>query len=137
MLFRSVNRPNNTTAFFDFPLHDGGVYPAVGRELRTASAQLPAYIITVSGTQLKLGDRVLAEISHQRQGAGAVMLLDPDGKKRHCNGRYELKGGPTPEYKENAVPAPESLILEVCELHDDPSATQNTKQTYILKRPGI
>ena len=65
--FVSVNRPNSTTAFFDFPLHDGGVYPAVGRELRTASDQLPASIITVSGTQLKLDDRVLAEISHQRQ----------------------------------------------------------------------
>ena len=36
--FVSVNRPNSTTAFFDFPLHDGGVYPAVGRELRTASS---------------------------------------------------------------------------------------------------
>ena len=128
--FVSVNRPNSTTAFFDFPLHDGGVYPAVGRELRTASDQLPASIITVSGTQLKLGDRVLAEISHQRQNLEVVMLLDPDGKKRHCNGRYKLKGGPSPEYEANTAAHPESLILEVCELQFEPDATQATKQTY-------
>ncbi len=128
--FVSVNRPNSTTAFFDFPLHDGGVYPAVGRELRTASDQLPASIITVRGTQLKLGDRVLAEISHQRQNLEVVMLLDPDGKKRHCNGRYELIGGPSPEYKPNAAPAPELLILEVCELRNDSDTTQATKQTF-------
>ena len=128
--FVSVNRPNSTTAFFDFPLHDGGAYPAVGRELRTASDQQPASIINVSGTQLKLGDRVLAEISHQRQNLEVVMLLDPDGKKRHCNGRYEFKGGPSPEYKPNADPARELLILEVCELRDDSDATQATKQIY-------
>jgi hypothetical protein len=128
--FVSVNRPNSTTAFFDLPLHPGGVYPAVGRELRTASDQLPASIITVSGTQLKLGDRVLAAISHQRQGAGAVLLLDPDGKKRHCNGRYELKGGPSPEYKPNDAPAPELLIVEVSELLNNRDATQATKQIY-------
>ena len=80
--------------------------------------------------KLKLGDRVLAEISHQRQNLEVVMLLDPDGKKRHCNGRYKLKGGPSPEYKANTAAHPESLILEVCELQFEPDATQATKQTY-------
>ena len=80
--------------------------------------------------KLKLGDRVLAEISHQRQNLEVVMLLDPDGKKRHCNGRYELKGGPSPEYKPNTAPAPELLILEVCELRNDSATTQATKQTF-------
>jgi hypothetical protein len=102
----------------------------MGREIRTASPELPPSIINVSGTQLKLGGRVLAEISHQRQNLEIVMLLDPDGKKRHCNGRYEFKGGPSPEYKPNATPNPELLILEVCELQDDSGATQVTKQTF-------
>jgi HEAT repeat protein len=128
--FVSVNRLSSSTPFFDFPLHPGGVYPGMGREIRTASPELPPSIINVSGTQLKLGGRVLAEISHQRQNLEIVMLLDPDGKKRHCNGRYEFKGGPSPEYKPNATPNPELLILEVCELQDDSGATQVTKQTF-------
>ena len=85
-------------------------------DFQAASDQQPASIITVSGTQLKLGDRVLGEISNHRESSGFVMLLDPDGKKRHCNGRYKLNGGPSPEYEANTAAHPESLILEICEL---------------------
>lgn len=132
--FVSVNRPSSSTPFFDFPLHPGGVYPAVGCEIRTASPELPPSIINVSGTQLKLGGRVLAEISHQRQNLEIVMLLDPDGKKRHCHGGYNFKGGPTPEYKPNVAPAPDLLILEVSELLNNLDATQATKQIYEFRR---
>ena len=84
------------------------------------------------GTQLKLGDRVLGEISLQRGsiGPGFEMLLDPDGNKRHCNGRYEFKGGPSPGYKANTAADPEFLVLEVCELMSDRDSTQATKQTF-------
>ncbi len=115
--FVSVQRPEGSTAFF---------------ELQAASHQQPATVITVSGTQLKLGDRLLGEISHHRQSSGPdfEMLLDPDGKKRHCNGSYEYKGGPSPEYKANTAAAPEFLVLEVCDLQFEPDATEATKQTY-------
>lgn len=83
-----------------------------------------------------LGQRVLAELSCYRSGSrqGVALLLDPDGKKRHCHGGYNFKGGPTPEYKPNAVPAPELLIVEVCELRNNWDATQTTNQIYEFRR---
>jgi hypothetical protein len=115
--FVSLQKPEGSSPFF---------------ELQASSDQQPSSVITISGTQLKLGDRVLAELSHYRSGSrqGVALLLDPDGKRRHCHGCYNFKGGPSPEYKPNVASAPELLILEVSELHNDPIATQATKQIY-------
>ena len=65
-------------------------------DLQAASDQQPASAITISGTQLRIGDRVVAEISHHRNLGGFVMLLDPDGSKLHCNGSFRLAGGRRP-----------------------------------------
>lgn len=101
-------------------------------DLEAASDQQPACTITISGTQLKVGDRVAAEITHQRKLGGFVMLLDPDGRKLHCNGSFRLAGGPSPNI--DAVASPVSVTLEICELRNDYDATQATKQIYELRR---
>lgn len=108
--FVSTQKPEGSSPFFDF---------------QASSAQQPSSVITITGTQLKLGNRVLAELSHYRTGSrqGMQLLLDPDGKKRHCHGWYKSEGGQTQE-------TPLTLTLEVSELHDDPSATQATKQSF-------
>ncbi len=51
-------------------------------DLQASSDQQPASVVTISGTQLKLGDRVLAKLSHYRSGSrqGVQLLLDPNGK---------------------------------------------------------
>jgi hypothetical protein len=105
--FVSMQKPEGSSPFFD---------------LQTSSDQQSASLVTISGTQLRLGDRVLAEFSHYRSGSrqGVALLLDPDGKKRHCHGGYNFKGGPSPEY----------LIVEVSELLNHLDATHATKQIY-------
>lgn len=108
--FISMQKPESSSPFF---------------ELQASSDQQPSSVITISGTQLKLGDRVLAELSYYRSGSrqGVALLLDPDGKKRHCHGWNKSEGGQTPE-------TPLTLTLEVSELQNDPSATQATKQIF-------
>ncbi len=119
--FVSMQKPEGSSPLFDF---------------QASSDQQPSTVITISGTQLKLGDRGLAELSHYRSGSrqGVALLLDPDGKKRHCHGGYNFKGGSSPEYKPNVAPAPELLILEVSELLNSLDATQATKQIYEFRR---
>ena len=116
--FVTMQKPEGSSPFFDF---------------QASSDQPPSSVITITGTQLKLGDRVLAELSHYRSGSrqGVALLLDPDGKKRHCHGGYSFKGGLSPE---NVAPAPELLLVEVSELLNNLDATQATKQIYKFRR---
>jgi hypothetical protein len=134
-LLAAVGQYGNGGSYEDFVtlFSDEGVRDLAGSLLMSAS------VVTVSGTQLKLGERVLGEISHHRlsSGPGLEMLLDPDGKKRHCNGRYEFRGGLEPEYKKYADAASAILTLEVCELQDDPDATKNSKQTYEFRPVSV
>ncbi len=90
-------------------------------------------MITISGTQLKLGDRVLAELSHYRSGSrqGVALLLDHDGRKLHCNGSFRIAGGPSPSV--GAATSPQKVTLEICELRNEYDSTQATKQTYELQ----
>jgi hypothetical protein len=111
--FVSIQKPEGSTPFFD---------------LQAASDQRPSSVITVNGTKLMLGERVLGETSHHRgrNDRGLEMLLDPNGKMRHCNGRFDFNS----EYEVNGALEPEWLKLEVYELLSDWDATQTTKQTY-------
>ncbi len=97
-------------------------------DLHASSDQQPASVITISGTQLKLGDRVLAEISHYRSGSGpgVALLLDPNGKKLHYNGRYDFNH----EFQISSSSKLEWVKLEVRELLDDRHAPERSKQTY-------
>ena len=119
--FVSIQKPEGSSPFFDF---------------QTSPEQQPSSSVKISGTQLKQGGRVLAELSHYRSGSrqGVALLLDPDGKKRHCHGGYNFKSSPSPEYKPNVAPAPELLIVEVIELLNNRDATQTTKQIYEFRR---
>ena len=111
--FISIQKPEDSPPFFAF---------------QASSDQQSASVITISGTQLKLGDQLLAELSHYRSGSrqGVALLLDPDGKKRHCNGRYDFN----PEFLISSSSRLEWLKLEVRELLDDSDATERSKQVY-------
>ncbi len=108
--FVAMEKPDGSTPFFD---------------LQAPSDQQASSVITIEGTQLKLGERVLAEISLHRLGSVAL-LLDPDGKKRHCNGRYDFNL----EYRISSSSKLEWVKLEIHELLDDWHATERSKQTY-------
>ncbi len=113
--FVSMQKPESSTPFFD---------------LQASSDQQPASLITIRGTQFKLGDRVLAELSHPRSSNGVALLLDPNGKKRlHCNGRYDFN----PEFLTSSPRKLEWVKLEVCELLEDSIAMEKSKQTYVFR----
>ncbi len=112
-VFVSIEKTEGSAPFFDF---------------QASSDQQPASVITISGTQLKLGDRVLAELSHYRSGSrqGMQLLLDADGKKLHCNGWHSFN----PEFQLSSGSRPEWVKLEVRELLNDSNATEKSKQVY-------
>ncbi len=116
--FVSMEKPEGSTPIFDF---------------QASSDQQPSSVITITGTQLKLGDRVLAEISHYRTGSrqGMQLLLDPDGRKLHCNGSFRIAGGSSPSV--GASNSPQTVTLEICKLRNEYDSTQATKQTYELQ----
>ncbi len=97
-------------------------------DLQASSDQQPASVVTISGTQLKLGDRVLAKLSHYRSGSrqGVQLLLDPNGKKLHCSGWHNFN----PDLRINSTSKPESVKLEVRELLSDSNAAEKSKQIY-------
>ncbi len=113
-----MQKPEGSSSIFDF---------------QASSDQQPSSVITITGTQLKLGDRVLAEISHYRTGSrqGMQLLLDPDGRKLHCNGSFRIAGGSSPSV--GASNSPQTVTLEICKLRNEYDSTQATKQTYELQ----
>ncbi len=116
--FVAMEKPEGSTPIFDF---------------QASSDQQPSSVITITGTQLKLGDRVLAKISHYRTGSrqGMQLLLDPDGRKLHCKGSFRIAGSASPSV--GAATSPQTVTLEICKLHNEHDSTQGTKQTYELQ----